>query len=698
ARENAIPPKTIRETLGSAVEDESITLDEALANADGMKPHFHAGPPHGHVGQEGLSKIADLPAAPMNVHAGTKISYFGDLLMNQAYEDIQGSDGKAVGVLIDWKDPQVQPCRLDAVKDLATKSNFSGLPPPLKSQPGGPYAMQIFVAGAGEGRVRIFKDVDLKGQCLKMANCVPMCCGTGVVYQYENQRRAGRNAICYLQAKLGGLQIRFSTLTAAAKPGKRSTEWDKKQETNDPQSKIYGWEESRVAQALRNHASGRINAMRLSVWALMRRGFEPRFINEVPAKILPTLERNSVLWVGKTRVGKSTASKTLALLMPMLEIDVPEGDAGEGAPEPSVVTAKHFDVFRGEPAERVPPAVFDDGDLHKQDASASKTFPNPCEEDSTLRARSGPSTFAPATSRQAANNSYDNSLEKRLVREWHKKKPMEITTQQLTDLIAPPLKQMTEEEDMKALLARTHVVATTDTLCTSAWHPVSFRRAAPCPSTYTAKPGLFNYSPEARACFGKYKDGPTSPNNYPSDFKEKAEWSRNFAKRLMRGEQMPTASTTRGTSLFGEPVHRVQPEIAAPPAGVPAAPMAAPAAPDEGPPAKRAKPGAQEGRAASPDPFAGGIRCDHLGSDRGDSEGEEEQPLGTPAQEVERLRGPHQAGAITFREFNALQRSVISDGLNASQNVVPAKKGGRSAKREQAPRAPIKLDPTEGCQ
>eukprot|EP00959_Pyramimonas_sp_CCMP1952_P123661 2585097-Pyramimonas_sp.AAC.1 len=50
----------------------------------------------------------------------------------------------------------------------------------------------------------------------------------------------------------------------------------------------------------------------------------------------------------------------------------------------------------------------------------------------------------------------------------------------------------------------------------------------------------------------------------------------------MRGEQAPIASTT--TSLFGEPVRRVQPEIAAPPAGVPAAPMAAPAAPDEGPP------------------------------------------------------------------------------------------------------------------
>ena len=104
-----------------------------------MKPHFHAGIPHGHVWQEGLSKIADLPAAPMNVHAGTKISYFGDLLMNQDYEEIQGPGGKAVGVLTGWKDAQGQSCRLGVVKDLATTSNFKCLPAPfsLKRQSGG---------------------------------------------------------------------------------------------------------------------------------------------------------------------------------------------------------------------------------------------------------------------------------------------------------------------------------------------------------------------------------------------------------------------------------------------------------------------------------------------------------------------------------------------------------------------------------
>ncbi|CAK0884696.1 unnamed protein product [Prorocentrum cordatum] len=587
-----------------------------------------------------------------------------------------------------------------------------------------------------------------------MANCEPMCHGTGVVYQYGNQYRAGRNAICYLLEKLGGLQIRFSTLTATAKPAKRATEWDKKQEghryiekkgpksnnsnqfmefadkeINDPQSKIYGWEEPRVVQALRNHASGRINAKHRSVWVLTLKDFEPWFINEVLVKILPTLHRNGVLWIGKTRVGKSTTSKTLAFLMSMLEIDALEGDDREGAPEPSIVTANHFDFFKGEPVERAPPAVFDDGGLHKQDASVLKAFLNPSEEDSTLWARWGSSTFAPGAPRQAVNNSYDNALEKRMVADWRQGKLMVITIQQLMALIAPSLKQITEEEDMKALLARSHVVVTTDTRVHFCLASDEFPEDGVVPFyTYSkkSKPDLFNYSPEARACCGRHKDDPTSPNNYPSDFKEKAEWSLNFAKRLMCGEQVPTVSTTRGTSLFGEPVHRVQPEAAPPPAGAPAAPMAAEAAPEEappavqpeaaltpagapaapmaaeaapeeGPPAKRAKAGAQGGRAAPPDPFAGGFRRDRLGGDRGDYEGEEEPPLGAPAQEIERLWGLHQAGGITLAKFNVLKRSAISEGFKALQKGAPAKKEDRSAKREQMPRAPIKRDPTEGA-
>ncbi len=38
-----------------------------------------------------------------------------------------------------------------------------------------------------------------------------------------------------------------------------------------------------------------------------------------------------------------------------------------------------------------------------------------------------------------------------------------------------------------------------------------------------SKPDLFNYLPETHACCGRCKDGPTSPNNYPPDFKKKTD-------------------------------------------------------------------------------------------------------------------------------------------------------------------------------
>ncbi|CAK0911353.1 unnamed protein product, partial [Prorocentrum cordatum] len=226
ARGSAILPEALRKTLGGAVLDESSIFVEALARADGTKPRFRAGLPRGHAGQEGLSKIADLPAAPMDVHARTDISDFGALLMDRANEEIQGPDGEAGGALANWKDPHGQQCRFDVAQDLTAKSNFSGLPPPFKrkSEPGGPRAVQIFVAGAGEGKVHVFKGAGSKSEFQKMANCERARHGAGIAHQRGNQRGAGRNAICHLLGKLGGLQIRFPELTTAAKPAMRSTE------------------------------------------------------------------------------------------------------------------------------------------------------------------------------------------------------------------------------------------------------------------------------------------------------------------------------------------------------------------------------------------------------------------------------------------------------------------------------------------
>ena len=120
---------------------------------------------------------------------------------------------------------------------------------------------------------------------------------------------------------------------------------------------------------------------------------------------------------------------------------------------------------------------------------------------------------------------------------------------------------------------------------------------------------------------------------------------------------------------------------------MPESQIPAPGGPEGGRPAKRARLGTQGPREASPEPFADGFKCDRRGVDGSDYEGDDDEPpRGSPAQELERLWGLHQAGAITLREFNALKKATIAE-------LAPVKKEERKVKQEQAPRAPIKRDP-----
>ena len=76
--------------------------------------------------------------------------------------------------------------------------------------------------------------------------------------------------------------------------------------------------------------------------------------------------------------GTSSSTKRLLVAFEMSQVEIDElDDEGLTRLAASIVTAKHFDFFKGEPVERVMPAVFDDGDLHKQDASVLKAFLNP---------------------------------------------------------------------------------------------------------------------------------------------------------------------------------------------------------------------------------------------------------------------------------------------------------------------------------
>lgn len=69
-------------------------------------------------------------------------------------------------------------------------------------------------------------------------------------------------------------------------------------------------------------------------------------MDEVLRYMLGSLRQNAITWIGKTRAGKSLASKTALLAQSRFEISQDEGDDLV----PSIVTAKHLDFFKAEPA------------------------------------------------------------------------------------------------------------------------------------------------------------------------------------------------------------------------------------------------------------------------------------------------------------------------------------------------------------
>ena len=236
-------------------------------------------------------------------------------------------------------------------------------------------------------------------------------------------------------------------------------------------------------------------------------------------------------------------------MMGRLEIEELDqsGDGEAGELVPTIVTAKHFDFFKGEPVTRVRPAIFDDGELADQSASILKAFLNPSEEDATIWARWGCSEFDTGSSRQVCNNAYDKHFEAELVSKWKEGEPKDVSSDDFRRLIRPSFRQVKDDEDLLAVGSRTHFV-----LCTG--KRVYFRQASDEQSrvpwwTYAnpKKPDLFNQ--KCKGAFGKYKKDLSKPV-YPAYFEDDIKWSMDYLKRLMHGQDVPTVSTIIGAGIF----------------------------------------------------------------------------------------------------------------------------------------------------
>lgn len=152
---------------------------------------------------------------------------------------------------------------------------------------------------------------------------------------------------------------------------------------NDEKSPIFGWQAAEVKESLRNYASGSVGARTLERWAVTLKRFHPFVFDHIVVPILKSHDVHGTMWIGKTRVGKSTASKTIGFAISAYQID----KNSRADLRPSVVTTKKIDFLRLEPETVFKPAIADDTVLTKWAPDEIKAFLDPAGEDALLWAR-----------------------------------------------------------------------------------------------------------------------------------------------------------------------------------------------------------------------------------------------------------------------------------------------------------------------
>ena len=368
------------------IQDGGLNFEEACAHVSGQKLQGPETKPIKSDRALGTVQISDLPIRHLEA-SPAKIEQFADILM---------------GYQIDFT-----PGMFDQIYKLCYEDKYGQLPEPfsLVKAPLVPYTIQFVIlpasvpqdADPNRSYYHIVKHVYLHRNKLSSKDCVAMCRGTPMRFEWGNSVRLGLAALNYMMDGMGGQQLRHwiikpkyeKKLTIDQQQrsagyefirnfGPRCNnrnqfmEWTDEQ-IHTPGGKLENWPESKVKEALSNYMKGRQNAKTLEFWPFTLKTFIPWFLNRVLTPMLPTMRQHAITWIGRTRTGKSLGSKTILFMQSKYEIN--EADRSDLVP--SVVTAKHLDFFKAEPLTRFKPGVFDDGMLQRMDSSFLKAFLNP---------------------------------------------------------------------------------------------------------------------------------------------------------------------------------------------------------------------------------------------------------------------------------------------------------------------------------
>ncbi|CAE7737794.1 unnamed protein product [Symbiodinium sp. KB8] len=361
----------------------------------------------------GTVQISDLPIRHLEA-SPAKIEQFADILM---------------GYQIDFT-----PGMFDQIYKLCYEDKYGQLPEPfsLVKAPLVPYTIQFVIlpasvpqdADPNRSYYHIVKHVYLHRNKLSSKDCVAMCRGTPMRFEWGNSVRLGLAALNYMMDGMGGYEF-IRNFGPRCNNRNQFMEWTDEQ-IRTPGGRLENWPESKVKEALSNYMKGRQNAKTLEFWPFTLKTFIPWFLNRVLTPMLPTMRQHAITWIGRTRTGKSLGSKTILFMQSKYEIN--EADRSDLVP--SVVTAKHLDFSK--------------------------------EEDATVWARYSSAQFDQGAGRHACNNLYDKDIDKKLYNTMSATKVWHAGHDEFMKMIKPSFLAVDEDEDMDAILARTDLIVITD--------------------------------------------------------------------------------------------------------------------------------------------------------------------------------------------------------------------------------------------
>ena len=182
-----------------------------------------------------------------------------------------------------------------------------------------------------------------------------------------------------------------------------------------------------------------------------------------------------------------------------------------------------------------------------KDAAFLKAFLNPSEEDATVWARYTSASFDQGAHRQACNNAFDRNLEKTVYDAMKSSGSFEVAYDTFVAIIRPSFASVTDDEDMDAVLTRTHIILITA-------HGVYYRVAAVDKLRVNFIEWPENQphdllAAEQKPIFLAYKKDPTH-HTLPERFHEDMIWSQALLRRLVNGEAVPKTITINNANLI----------------------------------------------------------------------------------------------------------------------------------------------------